>query len=282
VLELLDRFDGKDEVDLMNDFALPIPQRLMSAILGVPYEDRDQLQEWGLAVINRPIDGGSDQSRRTLTVAMEELCEYLRKLILDRSKNPGDDLLSDLIQTREGSDKLSEHELIAICAELISGGHETTSNLIANGSVLLMRNPRERERMMADQDLVAGAVEESLRMEPPTMYSHPRYATEAMEMSGVEINTGDIAYGMLGSANRDPKRFPEPDRFIIDRPANQHQSFAAGMHFCLGAPLARYEAIEAFRALFERYPNVQTVSDEIEWKQHMRMHGPSRLPVRLS
>jgi len=279
--DLLSQAKDRSEFDLMRDFALPIPQRLMSEILGVPYADRNKLTTWGLAIINRPIDGGSDASRRVLTEAMEELCAYLDALIADRRDQPGDDLLSSLVQAQEGSDRLNSRELVAICTELISGGHETTSNLIANASILLMQNKTELDRMLADPSLVAGAVEESLRLEPPTMYSHPRLATEPMMLGGEKIERGDIAFGLFAAANRDPARFDDPDRFVIDRPNNQHFSFAFGMHFCLGAALGRIEAAQALMELFGRFPRISMVDQTILWKRHMRMHGPLRLPVRL-
>jgi cytochrome P450 len=279
---LLDEAAERGEMDLMADFALPIPQRVMSEVLGVPYGDRDQLQEWGLAIINRPLDGGSDAARRTLTDAFEQMCGYLDELIQERRKHLGEDLLSALIQTREGTDQLSPRELVALCTELISGGHETTSNLIANGAVLLMQNPDQCRRLLDDPSLTRGTIEESLRIQPPTMYSHPRLATEKIEISGVEIDRGEIVFALYAAANRDPEQFSEPARFLIDRPNSaSHLSVAGGIHFCLGAILARIEAVQAIPALFRRFPRMEMVSPEIEWKRHMRMHGPARLPVRL-
>jgi cytochrome P450 len=282
ISELLDAAAEKGTFDIVQDYALPIPQRMICEMLGVPFDERDQFKAWSSAVTNRQFDGNTGDGRRVLTQAMEDFASYLRQLINGRRSTPGDDLLTELLAVGEVSETLSEIEIVALLIELIGAGTETTFNLIANTTWLLVSNPDELRKARTDPAMMALAIEESLRLEPPAHYPFPRMTTETTQLRGQTIMAGDLVFPLLSSANRDEDRYINPDAFIIDRADKGHISFASGPHFCLGAGLARVEGAAAVGSLFQRFPDLRLTDPEMKWRPHFRAHGPSEMNAAIS
>jgi cytochrome P450 len=211
---------------------------------------------------------------------MMALVSYVRALIADRRQHPGDDLLSGLIAVRDEADRLSEDELSSMVFLLLIAGHETTVNLIGNGSYLLLSHRERWERLRADPALLPAAIEEFLRYESPVETATFRITTGAMEIGGVTVPAGEIVVVSLLSANRDEKRFPDAAELRLDRPQNPHMAFGHGIHYCLGAPLARLEANVAFSKLLARFPGLRLATDEEpDWRPGLLLRGHQALPV---
>ncbi|MEB3367032.1 cytochrome P450 family protein [Saccharopolyspora mangrovi] len=273
---LLDRVDAAGEVDLLDALAFPLPIQVISELLGVDESRRDDFRHW----TNTLLDASDDESRAK---AGTEMAAYLVELLAAKRQRPGDDLLTALIEVSEDEDRLSETELISMVFLLLVAGHETTVNLIGNGVLALLRNPEQWAALVADPGLVTGAVEEALRFDGPVMHGTFRHTTEAVTIGDVEIPAGEIVWVGLASANHDPQKFPEPEKFDISRDSHGHLSFGHGIHFCLGAQLARMEAQIALRQLAERFPGLRAGGDldDVEWRFSTLIHGLQRLPVRL-
>jgi hypothetical protein len=214
------------------------------------------------------------------------MSEFFRSLIAERRAEPRDDFISALIAVRDeeaedGNERLSEDELVATCMLILFAGHETTTNLIGNGALMLMRNPEQREKLAADPDLIVGAVEEFLRYDGPSN-SLARVVSTSHEMHGVELSEGERVFAMLNAANRDPRQFERADALDIQRSPNRHLTFGQGIHFCLGATLARNEGQAAINGLLARFPAMRPAADEPEeWMDALIMRGMRRMPVDL-
>jgi pimeloyl-[acyl-carrier protein] synthase len=283
VEELLDRQRGAETYDLIGSFAYQVPVLVICELLGVPPEDRGRFGAWSAAVA-AGLDNVTVTDSEALLRGNEGaagLTEYFRDLVAERRRHPGSDLLTGLIQAEEAGDRLSEEELLATCVLLFFAGHETTVNLIGNGTLALARHPTEWARLRADPSLIDAAVEELLRFDSPVQRTG-RDAREDLELNGRFYQAGDRVILLVGAANRDPRQFDEPDRLDITRPnAATHLSFAAGIHYCVGAPLARLEAQVALSALVRRAPGLRVLTDAPHWRRTFVLRGLRELPVSL-
>jgi cytochrome P450 len=272
---LLDAMSGHERIDLIDAFAFPLPIQVICELIGVPDGDRDSFRTWSTVIV-----GGSAEPER-VPAALESMAGYIRALLAERRAHPGDDLLSGLIEVRDQSDRLSSDELSAMVFLLLVAGHETTVNLIGNGVFLLLGEPHRWERLRADPAGLPNAIEEFLRFEGPVETSTYRLATEDVEIGGTLIPAGDPVLVVLLSANRDAARFPDAAELRLDRPQNPHLAFGHGIHYCLGAPLARLEAQVAFAKLSARYPGLRLAAepDELHWRPGMLIRGLRHLPV---
>ena len=247
--ELLDAVQPRGHMDLVREYALPLPTSIIAQMLGVPSGEQHNFHRWSSAIVS------SQSSKwgavRAIPPAIAFL-RYIRKLIRLRRDKPQDDLTSALVQAEEAGDKLNEDELVSMIFLLLIAGHETTVNLIANGTLALLRHPDQMEKLRRDPSLVESAVEELLRFEGPVETATERYALEDVQISGATIPRGGLVYVVLASANRDERQFDNPDTLDITRQNNRHLAFGQGIHYCLGAPLARIEAQIAINALLRR------------------------------
>jgi cytochrome P450 len=278
---LLDRVEGARGMDVIEDLAYPLPVTVICEMLGVPTADQDVFKQWS-ADIARSLDAailpaGSEVITRGQE-AGDALREYFRSLIAVRRKSPKPDLLSALIAAEEQGDKLSEPELVATCALLLIAGHETTVNLIGNGVLALLWHPDQLRALADDPALIPTAVEELLRYDGPVQRTG-RMTMADVEIGGRRIPKGSIVAAVIGAANRDPAHFPDPDRLDVARRENRHIAFGFGIHFCLGAPLARIEGQVAIGTLLRRMPALKLVSDTPEWRESSVLRGLKTLPV---
>jgi cytochrome P450 len=280
---LLDRVRDAGKMDLVEDFAYPLPVIVICEMLGVPLEDRERFKTWGLDIA-RGLDAiwlppGSDIVKRS-AASRHELAEYFRDLIARRRAEPRADLLSGLIAAEEAGDKLSEDELLSTCILLLVAGHETTVNLIGNGTLALLRNPDQLERLRRQPELIGSAVEELLRYDGPVQRT-ARIPSEDVVIGGRTIPKGEMVMPFMGAADRDPAQFPDPDRLDIGRADNRHIAFGWGIHFCIGAPLARVEGQIAIGTLVKQLPELALATDRPEFRQSLTLRGLSALPVRF-
>ena len=275
--ELLDAMARESEVDLLDAFAFPLPIRVICELLGVDESRRDDFRAWTNAILD------ASEDRAQAAEAIGAMTEYLLELIEAKRQRPADDLLTALIQVSADEDRLSVHELVSMVFLLLVAGHETTVNLIGNGVLALLRHPDQWAALRANPDLVDGAVEEILRYDGPVMHGTFRHTTAPVRLGGVEIPEGELVWVGLSSANRDPRQFPDPDRFDIGRDAHGHVAFGHGIHFCLGASLARLEGQVAVRRLVERFPGMALAvpPEQLRWRPSTLVHGLEELPVRL-
>ncbi|MBT2448878.1 cytochrome P450 [Streptomyces sp. ISL-43] len=277
--ELLDAMAARPErtADLIDTLAFPLPMTVICELLGVPDLDRERFRYWSNAVV-APAPGAPDNTAHRM------LGGYLAELIEAKAKDPGEDLLSALIRTRdEDGDSLSSDEVVGMAFLLLVAGHETTVNLISNGVRALLAHPEQLAALRGDFDgLLDGAVEEMLRYDGPVQHSTYRYAREALDLGGATIPAGATVLVSLAGADRDPVRFPEPDAFDIRRAPQGHLAFGHGLHFCIGAPLARMEGRIAIRSLLERFPDLaeDPAAGPPPWLTGSLMRGVSRLPLR--
>ncbi|RZU52408.1 cytochrome P450 [Krasilnikovia cinnamomea] len=272
---LLDDMAGREAVDLIDDFAFPLPIQVICELIGVPAADRDKFRTWSNIIVTGALAGDR------LPVAVQEMVTYLRALLAERRERGGDDLISGLIDVRDQEDRLTEDELSSMIFLLLIAGHETTVNLIGNGALILLGRRERWERLRDDPALLPTAIEEFLRYESPVETSTFRIATEDLEIGGQRIAAGDAVLVVLLSANRDEDRFPDPDDMRLDRAQNPHLAFGHGIHYCLGAPLARLEAQIAFGKLQARYPDMRLAvpEQELTWRPGVLMRGLHGLPV---
>jgi pimeloyl-[acyl-carrier protein] synthase len=278
---LLDRVQGDRGMDLIEQFAYPLPVIVICEMLGVPVADHERFKGWGLDIA-RGLDAimlppDSPVAERSV-LARRALAEYFRGLIAERRDDPRDDMLSGLIAAEEAGDKLSEDELLATCILLLVAGHETTVNLIGNGSLALLRHPAQRRRLQDDPGLIVTAVEELLRFDGPVQRT-ARIPSEDVIIGGKTIGKGEMVMPFIGAADRDPAQFPDPDRLDIGRADNRHIAFGWGIHFCIGAPLARVEGQIAINTLLRRLPKLALATDRPEYRQSLTLRGLSTLPV---
>jgi cytochrome P450 len=279
--ERLAEVEGTGAMDLMDDFAHPIPVIVICELLGVPVADRDRFKTWGLDIA-RSLDGillgpDSEVARRG-AASRHALTDYFRELIAERRQKPREDMLSGLIAAEEAGDRLNESEMLATCILLLVAGHETTVNLIGNGTLALLRHPDQLRRLREDPSLIGTAVEELLRYDGPVQRT-TRVAGEDVTIGGTRVPAGELVMTFIGAADRDPAQFDDPDRLDIGRRENRHVAFGYGIHFCLGAPLARVEGQIAIKTLAQRLPKLALATDAPEFRLSLTLRGLKSLPV---
>jgi cytochrome P450 len=275
--DLLDGMSTQREVDLLAAFAFPLPITVICDLLGVPVADRDYFRAWSTTIV------ADNVSPEVFTEAATAMISYFRSLLATRRREPTDDLVSALIAARDEADRLSENELLSMMFLLLVGGHETTVNLITSGTLALLLHPGELTRLRADRALLGGAVEELLRYVNPVNNATFRLARKSLEIDGVRIDAGEVVLVSLSGANWDPSRYAGPDRLDLSRDNSGHLAFGHGIHYCLGAPLARLEGEIAFRGLLDRFASLTLAVplDALRWRPSTLMHGLESLPVRL-
>lgn len=280
---LLDRMQGKDDVDLIEDFAAAIPIEVIGNLLSVPLADRGPLRGWSLAILGalEPAPGVEIMNRGN--TAVEEFLAYLDHLVAERRSNPGNpekDVLTRLIQGEASGEKLTAPELLHNCIFLLNAGHETTTNLIGNGLVALAEHPAEKQRLIADPTLIKTAIEECLRFESSNQLGN-RITAEPVSIGGVAMPEGTQITLCIGAANRDPAQFPDPERFDVSRTPNRHLAFASGIHQCVGMNLARLEGTIAIARFLARFPGYEIAGTPLRGGR-ARFRGFLRVPCRVS
>jgi cytochrome P450 len=275
---LLDAISAQREVDLLASFAFPLPITVICELLGIPVADRDDFRKWSASIISDTVAPEVFHADATAMV------RYFRALLTAKRRQPADDLLSALVTTRDDEgDRLQENELVSMAFLLMLAGHETTVNLIASGMLALLLNPPELDRLRADPALIGGAVEELLRYVSPVNHATYRVTAEPVEIGGTRIGAGEVVVVGLSSADRDPGRYADPERLDLGRDSSGHLAFGHGIHYCLGAPLARLEAQIAFGALLDRFGSMRLAvpADSLRWRPSTLIPGLEALPVRL-
>jgi cytochrome P450 len=274
--ELLDDMSARQQVDLLTAFAFPLPVTVICELLGVPVADRDQFRAWSATIVSETVSPEVSHAHATAMLG------YFRDLLAARRRAPADDLLSALISARDDTDRLSENELLSMAWLLLVAGHETTVNLIGSGVLALLLHPGELARLRADPALLGGAVEELLRYVSPVNDATFRFTGEPVDLGGVHIGPGVVLVSLSG-ANRDPSRYADPEGLDVGRDSTGHLAFGHGIHYCVGAPLARLEAEIAFGALLERFGSMTLAvpASELRWRPSSLIHGLESLPVRL-
>ena len=277
--QLLDAVAQKGEMDLVRDYALPLPMTLITEILGIPARDRDKFHRWSNVIVSVSQFNGNWRA----IPAIWMFNRYLRRFFKERRANPKDDLTSALIQTEEGGDALSEDELFSMVFLLLVAGHETTVNLIASGVLELLEHRDQMDKLQNEPSMIRTAVEELLRYTSPVFMATERYAREDVTIRGVTIPKGEMTLGVIGSANRDETVFENPDVLDLTREINKHLAFGYGIHFCLGAPLARLEAQIAINTLLKRTPDLRLKDshDSLRWRPSLILRGLKALPVQF-
>jgi cytochrome P450 len=279
--DLLDRAAVGDVFDVIRDLAYPLPATIIGELIGVPVHDLEQLKRW-----SDDIAGSftlSPETMRNAHQALRELTMYVTELIsTGQAQSPGT-LVSTLAANNGDTAAMAglpQDEVVAQAVMLLFAGHETTTNLIGNGVLALLRNPEQLARLRSYPSLISSAVEELLRYDSPTQATF-RSVAEDFELAGRQLRRGDPVLLMLGSANRDHAEFSNPDRLDIARTSNRHLAFSQGIHFCLGAPLARLEGQIAIRRIFERFPRVRLTHAELTWRPNVFLRGLRSLPVAI-
>lgn len=274
---LLDDIQPQSVVDLLSAYATPVPVIAIAEMLGVPVEMKDDLLRWSHAMVAMYELGRSKEQEQRAVQATREFYGYLADLVKARRKRPTDDLITRLIEAEEQGDKLTEHELISGCMQLLNAGHEATVNVVGNGVYALMRHREQWDRLVADPALSKPAIEELMRFDTP-LHLFTRWVLESLDYKGHAFKFGDTIALLLGSANRDPQRFVQPDALDITRADNAHVSFGGGIHFCVGAPLARLELDIALGTLVRRVPNLR-LAEQPEYRDAYHFHGLKMLKV---
>lgn len=276
VRELLDELEPLGRMDVLTEFAAPLPVRVIAQMMDVPWQDRDHLRELADSILY--MNRGEPWRLRPLTEGMRGIVEYAAPLVEERLECPGDDFIS-ILARGEKTGVFTRHQVLVNTGLLLFAGHETTMNLICNGLLALIRHPDEWDRLRADPAGMARlATEECLRYDPPVK-STQRIAAEDVELGGRTIRKGDRIRWIMAAANRDPSAFPDPDRFDIGRQPNPHISFGSGIHYCLGVALARMEGQEVFGALAERFPRFELATEEVEYQPSIQFRSLKALPV---
>lgn len=278
--ELLDEAEPKGTVDLVQAYSLPIPVKVIGALMGVSDDDMPRFKK-GVRVMTEGMSGWG--IARTILWDMPEVIRFSRELIERKRTEPGPDVLSSLIEAEEEGEKLNEDELVAMIFLLIVAGYETTVHLITNAVLTLLQHPEQMEKLRANPELGGSAVEEVMRFRGPVHGTKPNYATEDVELRGVPIKKGSMVIPLLGAANRDPRFFNDPEVFDIERSPNKHLGFGYGIHLCLGAWLARLETRVAVNTLLRRNPNLKLAvkEEELQLQRVPFWHRYQSLPVTL-
>ncbi|GCE21599.1 cytochrome P450 family protein [Dictyobacter kobayashii] len=278
--QLLDAAEPQGGMDLIADFALPLPLTMIGRILGVPAEDNPKFHRWTKAFLAT----GNNTNLLALIPTIMRFMGYLKKLTRERRAHPQDDLITALVQAKDGSDQLSEDEVLAMIFLLLVAGHETTVNLIGSGSLTLLEHPDQLEKLRNQPETIKPAIEELLRFVCPVEMATERYAREDITVAGTTIPRGELVLAVIGSANRDPNYFEHPDVLDITRENNRHLAFGLGAHYCLGAPLSRLEGQIAINTLVQRMPNLRlnTNPAQIRWRGGFILRGLETLPYPSS
>lgn len=277
--ELLDVVQEAGHMDVIRDFAFPLPATVIAQMLGIPREDHDRFRQWSNDIAYFISAGGINiEVARKAQQSVLELADYFQGIVAQRRHRPQDDLISALVAVEEQGDKLSETELFSMFVQLFFAGHETTMGLIGNGLLALLRHPDQRHKLQDQPSLIASAVEEFLRYDT-SIQRQARVASEDIEIDGHLIRKGQYILLFIAAANRDPAQFPEPDRLDITRQENRHLSFGYGIHFCIGAPLARLEAQIALDTLLRRMPKLQLAGETLAWEPLLALRKLKALPV---
>ena len=279
---LIDAVAGRGEMELIADLAYPLPVSVICEMVGVPAADRDVFRQWSCAIA-RSVDAivfPDPEVIARANAAGDAISAYFHDLVAERRRAPRADLLSALIAVEETGDRLSTEELFATAVLLFIAGHETTANLIGNGVLALLRHPAELRRLRTDPAIIESAVEELLRYDSPVQRVS-RITNEDVVIEDRPIPTGSLVLALLGSANRDPNHFAEHDRLDVTRQDNRHLAFGWGIHFCLGAPLARLEGQIAIGTLLRRLPSLTLATEQVEWRQTFTLRGLTTLPIRF-
>jgi cytochrome P450 len=269
---------GTDKIDLIEAFAFPLPVTVICELLGVPPEDQEKFGSWSHAILS------SVGSQAEGVAAATAMYHYFTELVAAKRAARADDLISALVDARDSDDSLDEGELMAMLFLLLVAGHETTANLIATGTLALLTHPAELARLRVEPGLLPRAVEELLRYSNPLNHATERFTLEPVEIGGVVIPAREWVLCVTSAANRDPARFADADQLDVGRDASGHVAFGHGIHFCLGAPLARLEGEVAFGALLARFPRLALAADpaSLRWRPSTLIHGLEVLPVRLA
>jgi cytochrome P450 PksS len=279
--ELLDAVAGRGEMDLIRDYALPLPTTIIAEMLGVPVRDRHRFHRWSNALM-----AAAASTPRMMWAIPNTwaLMRYIRGIVRSRRARPQSDMVSALVLAEEAGDHLSEEELLAMIMLLLVAGHETTVNLIGNGILALLQHPDQKERLQNDPALIKPAIEEILRFYSPVELATERFARENLTMRGVTIPRGEMVFVVISSANRDERQFDRPDALDLTREPNRHLSFGLGGHFCLGAPLARLEGQIAINTLLRRFPDLRLAveTSRLRWRRGLLLRGLEALPLAVT
>jgi len=277
--ELLEGLRGRDEIELVGEFASPLPVAIIAEMLGIPVADRGRFRHWSNEAI-RMLGDGSNEDRRRGAKGFAELASYLEAEVDARRRRPSDDLLSALVAAEDAGERLSTQELFATCVLLLIAGNETTTNLIGNGALALLRHPEQLERVRLEPKRIPAAVEELLRYDSPVQLTS-RLVLEDCELCGRRVRRGEQLVLLLGAGNRDPEQFADPDRLDVTRQDVHPLSFGHGIHYCLGAQLARLEAQVAFEGLLERFRDLRLGTGPVAWGDNTVLRGPTSLLLRV-
>lgn len=280
--ERLDAMANKDTVDLMEDFALPIPLTVISEMLGVPKQKREQFHDYSTKIVDKP--PSNIRSTLSLVPSLLRIQGIFEELIEEKRRRPGDDLTSALIAAEEDGDSLDNGELVGMLFLLLLAGHETTTNLLGSGILALLQHPAEFEKYTSDNSLIDSMIEEMLRYTNPVQHALPRIAKEKIDIEGKTIHKGESVLLFVAAANRDKAVFENPETFDIGRTPNKHLAFGYGVHHCLGAQLARLETKIALERLLARYPAMELAvpASQITWRKSIFLRGLASLPIRLN
>jgi pimeloyl-[acyl-carrier protein] synthase len=277
--ELIDKVIGAGQLDLVEDFAIPLPAIVTSKLMGVPVEDHRRISEWviDIAEVHGNFQHHPDRVKEIIQ-SLQDLKSYVAERMDELRKRPNDGLIYSLMMAEMHGQRLTDEEVIATTIVTMIGGHETTTNLIASGLLALLRSPESLEQLRSRPEIVASAVEELLRYESPVQHT-ARIAPAATELGGKSIAKGAKVVAVLAAANRDPNRFPDPDRLDLLRPDNRHLAFGWGAHFCFGAPLARMEGQIAFTTLLRRLLAPRLLDQTLEWRDNAGLRGLTALNI---
>jgi len=275
--DLLDKAADRGEMDFMRDFAGPLPVIVIAEMLGIPAEDHGRFKQWSDDAISS-LGVASAEDRRRTKKASEELMAYLREIADQRRKQPREDLITGLLQAEEQGDRLTWDEFFSTVFLLLVAGNETSTNMLGNGLLALLRQPEQFALLRARPELAESAVEEILRWNCPVVLT-TRFPKEDIAFGDALFKKGETVVCLFASANHDPEMFPQPERFDIARAENKHLAFGLGIHFCLGAPLARLEGRIAFNLLAQRFSNMKLATDELQWVRNTAIRGLKALPI---
>jgi cytochrome P450 len=278
VNDLVTQVEPNGSMDVIKDVAEPLPLMVISELLGVPRADASQFVVWASDIASFQATGSAqlDNALRA-SRAVENIEQYFSRVCEERRAALGDDLISLMVSARDAEDQLTNDELINMCANFLLAGHETTRSLIGNGLLTLLTHPAQLDKLRANPQLITEAIEECLRFESPVQRGWRRVASD-ITVAGQDIKAGQLVFLMLGAANRDPQHFNEPDEFDVQREDNRHLAFGYGIHFCIGAPLARLEAPIALWTLINRFPKLR-LNGDVRWNQNIHARGLQSLGV---
>jgi hypothetical protein len=279
---LIDKVQDRGRMDMIADFAAPLPAIVTAEMLGVPTEDHVNLKKWSadFAEMLGNFQHNPDRVSRVLA-STNNLVTYFQEAIHGMRKHPKEGLIHSFMTAELDGDRLSEEEIVANCIVTMVGGQETTTNLIGSGLFTLLRNREQLRQLLTNRDIIISAVEELLRYESPSQHTG-RIAREDVDLGGRKIRQGQAVMAIMAAANRDPGRFPDPDRLILDRKDNKHLAFGWSSHFCFGAPLARMEGQISFETLLRRLKNLGLTSEPLTWRENSGLRGLTALPVTFS